>query len=393
MTLASNRLGNGLSSVRFIGAVAMVCIHVVIFLMLFGFKTPGGLSFLDGGFTILGCYNIKYSIVFNIGERIIKLFFVLSGFLLSYQFFQNAEVVTITRVKDYFKNRAKRILPLYLFMILIWFFILPWLSFFKPHQYLVGNYNHFFGKLLCYLLLSPHVIDLYTENLPYAQVAWSVGVECWFYIILPLFFLLPKKNAYAFSIGINLLYLLLLVIQNLGYFDALLPGSTNADSQKLFFQRLSIFDFSIGAFCAWLVVKHKLFAKKILFNKATQLFSFICAILLIFVYNTNFYSLIALSALLGVIIMNVASNEQVYFPLKRKWIVKGGDYAYSIYLWHPIAIYINMAVAERYFHIQVVSASLFFLLLLGSIFSTIFVATLSYRFIEKPFLKKRINHV
>ncbi|MFN8315383.1 MAG: acyltransferase [Chitinophagales bacterium] len=393
MNLASNRLGDGLSSIRFYGAISMLCIHVVIFLMLFGFKTPSGLSFVDGSFTILGFYNMKYSIVFSMGERIIKLFFVLSGFLLSYQFFQNTESLTIIKVKHYFTNRAKRILPLYFFMILIWFFILPRLSFFTPHQELVANYNHYFEKLLCYFLLSPHAIDLFTENLPYAQVAWSVGVECWFYIVLPLFFLLPNKTACAFSIGINVVYVLFMVLQNLGYLDIVLLGSTNAESQKFFIQRLSVFDFSIGALCAWLVVKHKSFTINFLFNKPVQLFSFISAILLIFVCNTNIYSLIGLSALLGVIIMNVASNEQVYFPLKRKWIVKGGDYAYSIYLWHPIAIYINMAVAERYFHVQVVSVFIFFLLLLGSIFSTIFVATISYRFIEKPFLKKRINHV
>jgi peptidoglycan/LPS O-acetylase OafA/YrhL len=389
MTLNSNqRLSDGLSSIRFLGALAMLCIHVVIFLMIFGFKTPNGGDFLDSKFPLLGFYDVAFNNVFNVGERVIKLFFILSGFLLSYPFFQDKEPSTTVKIKRYFKNRAARILPLYFFMIVVWFFILPNLSFFSPHQNLVADYTHFYSKLLAYVLLSPHTIELLAQNIPYAQVAWSVGVECWFYILLPLFFILPYKRSLVLGFGINLLYVLILTLHELEKTDSSFLQIINKEDMRLFLHRLSIVDFSTGIVFAWLAVKHQPFVKKFFSALPIQLFAYAGALYLLFIYNSGLVSFLLMSVFLGSIIVKIASSPKNSFPLNSKLLVKAGDYAYSIYLWHPILIYINMAVAERFFNIHVVTMPIFLLLLLGSISSTIIVAKISYTFIEKPFLIK-----
>lgn len=103
------------------------------------------------------------------GNTGVTLFFVLSGFLLSLPFFREQAPST----GAFFRNRALRILPMYVIMVAIG-----------------GIYHRDIASTLQALFFwNLEVGTLW----PYGSVWWSLMVEVQFYLLLPLFYLVARS--------------------------------------------------------------------------------------------------------------------------------------------------------------------------------------------------------
>jgi peptidoglycan/LPS O-acetylase OafA/YrhL len=120
---------------------------------------------------------------FNYGWIGVDLFFVLSGFLIT-------SILLKSKGKpDYFKNfylnRALRILPLYFGVLLIFAFIAPY---FTPTKWFVSDQVYFWTFTQGYLILKGQNTD------PLFHL-WSLAIEEQFYLVWPFIILIlrPKQ--------------------------------------------------------------------------------------------------------------------------------------------------------------------------------------------------------
>lgn len=158
----------------------------------------------------------------GIGKCGVYLFFVLSAFLLTYQFFERgeADAFTSSALANYFWRRALRVLPLFYLLVII-----------------SGVTTHFFfadlgGHGVPYTIISFRSMIAHLLLLEGVGVLWSIPVEFKFYFLLPLIswiFLFTGKKGVPVDVALTLgliglaLYLfptdtLVLGSVDLGYF-------------------------------------------------------------------------------------------------------------------------------------------------------------------------------
>ncbi|MDO6566337.1 acyltransferase family protein [Alteromonas sp. 1_MG-2023] len=156
----------GLDGLRAIAALSVFIVHFQQFTAVSG--SVGGIDFT------------RWMINGNTG---VALFFALSGFLLSIPFWRGLEADKPVSMRNYFKNRLVRIVPLYY----LCFVALLALKGFSGAE---ASFNNVMSHLLfLHNLKDKQVMSL---NPPF----WTLAVEMQFYVLLPLLFLLLRKVGY-----------------------------------------------------------------------------------------------------------------------------------------------------------------------------------------------------
>lgn len=139
--------------------------------------------------------------IFRLGGLSVTFFFVLSGFLITYLLMEEDEKNGHIQVGKFYMRRVLRIWPLYFFLTVLSFFLIPYVSFLAiPGQ--SPDIADFWPKLGLFAALSAHLATTFYEPVPYAAVLWSVGVEEWFYLLWPLVFLIHPKARIVVVLGI-----------------------------------------------------------------------------------------------------------------------------------------------------------------------------------------------
>ncbi len=135
----------------------------------------------------------------NGGEGV-TIFFVLSGFILSFTYAAQAEAKGKLNLRSFFVNRLARIYPVYLFCLLLKF---PWVLHMvkKSGEYTLSYLALFFGG---HLTVLQSWYPPMTNNPSWLNQSWTLTVEFFFYSVFP-FLLLPlMKMPARLSLGIGL---------------------------------------------------------------------------------------------------------------------------------------------------------------------------------------------
>src|ERR1051326_2201548 len=122
----------GLHGLRFFAAMMVVFSHVELMKEYHGFANV---------------YDSSQA-VYESGRLGVTLFFVLSGFLISYLLLVEKKVSGTVSIRKFYSRRILRIWPLYYLLILITFLIVPRLPFFAVPKYselmpIAGNKKRF----------------------------------------------------------------------------------------------------------------------------------------------------------------------------------------------------------------------------------------------------------
>ncbi|UAY51323.1 acyltransferase family protein [Ferruginibacter albus] len=328
--------------------------------------------------------------LFQNGDVGVNIFFVLSGFLITYLLIKEKSFKQTISLKNFYIRRILRIWPLFYLVVLLGFVVFPYVKFRtfpSPAEvadlksYLIFACNFDFIRLR----------SLASNALPdaaFLAALWSVAVEEQFYLVWPIVlkFSSPKKYAWLF-IGIAFFTLI---------FRSFFTGATSHDVAVLNFHTFSVIgDMATGGlmayFCSkdskvlkyitnmqrWKIVVVYILAISILLFK-NEIFS--TAILLVF-------ERLILAAFFAFIIaeQNFANNSFYKFS-KFKIVSKLGVYTYGLYCLHFIAVQIAVQVIERK---NIAVNSVFFALLICTIVLvvSIIISLLSYHLYEKHFLK------
>ncbi len=314
-------------------------------------------------------------------------FFVLSGFLISYLLLEEQELTTKVNVKNFYMRRVLRIWPLYFLVLLIGFGIYPLINHFSS----VANYRlpYFVSFLSNFDLI--HLDTHHLHNEPMLDVTWSVSIEEQFYLFWPLLFFLVKPRYYV-SIFIST------IVASMAW-----RFYVHSEPYVLWYHTLSlIVDLAIGGLAAYLVIKSNSF--KNLFSRIPPIVSLLIYLggITILFFRDNLmdsfvYGEVCIHLFYGAffsfVILDQNYSRESFLKLGRyKFLSFWGKYSYGIYLLHPIVIASMMYFVGK-MHINNQNIFNFLIFSLVTLVLTLGVSYASYELFEKRFLalKKKFS--
>ncbi|MBA4320467.1 MAG: hypothetical protein C0412_18875 [Flavobacterium sp.] len=354
----------GLNELRAIAALGVVIHHIE------QFKGMNGLTVSNVNLTFL---------IHNLGKASVDLFFVLSGFLITYLLLDektnNNDCVNIGK---FYLRRIFRIWPLYYLIMFISFIIIPLLSnfsIFENNMSLLNSINnpdnYSFKTISLYLLFLPQ----FSKAVIGASQTWSIGVEEQFYLIMPLMLSFFNKKAFLFFVFILLVIYFIPIIEIhewlyalTKYFRFMIIGVIGG---YLYFYNFKVINsLTKSKFIYFLVVI------------LIILFSFF----MVFESSLNRYVLGILFLFLILFTIN-DSNELVFRNEKISYL---GKISYGIYMYHTFVLFLIFPLANKYFLEKDGNNIIynFFLYATGYTF-TILLSVLSYEFFESKFIKMK----
>ena len=323
-------------------------------------------------------------VIFIIGKLGVVLFFVLSGFLISYLLFKEKEVTKTISIKKFYMRRILRIWPLYFLIVLSAFFIFPFSGWFTIEGFSKDVvWNNLGFKLILYVIFLPNLVVNLFGIVPYASQTWSIGAEEQFYLAWPV---LNKyfKNRWALMFGVIFIYL---AVKFPLY---IFPLNKYLNIFKAFWNTTPIDCMAIGGLFALLIYENNsavVFVRKILFSKVIQAITFLAIIICIYkgfllpYVHYEFYSV-----LFGIMICNFAYNEQRLFSMENVLTNYLGKISYGLYMYHPIAIVFSLKISQQ------LNMALDYIIYPLAFISVIALSVLSYEFYEKKFINKKIKY-
>lgn len=324
----------------------------------------------------------------DMGKLGVDLFFVLSGFLITYLLLHEKGRFGHINTRNFYIRRILRIWPLYFLIVILAFFIFPNLPLFVPPNNEISFMAHnFYRRLSLFLLVLPN-IGFILYNSPYlAAQTWSIGVEEQFYYLWPW---IIKDFSWKrllitiliFCLGtFSVFYIYYNWVGNTQY------ANNVPEIVRFFFSQFRIVTLMTGGACATLVYYQKERVLKLLFRKEVQWFVYavllVCLITGVHVKSLNleFYGLF-----FGYFILNLAANPRSIVHLEYAWISYLGKISYGIYIYQTAFIVASVHLIQWTLGKNISELTFNLILYPLSAFLTIGVSALSYRYFETPFL-------
>jgi len=327
----------------------------------------------------------------------VSLFFVISGFLITFLLLREKQNTGTIQFKNYYIRRVLKIWPLYYFIMIIGFFLLPYFGHSFYSEYSRGLSDHFSLALIGYLFFLPPTL-LGRYMLPESMgVTWTIRVEEAFYLVWP-FIIRRSKNFLKVSC--------IIIISTIFIRDAVVISANllknNPDYHNRLLDIATIFAeyrfscMAIGGIAAYIFITNKESLLQFLFKKNLQIVVYTVLFLMLLLrvrvplMNQEFYSV-----LIAYMVLNLAANSATIIRLNYKWMTYLGTMAYGIYLYHPIMRILSLETVTHLFNSKITGWQMEVSYYSMTVASTLLMAMLSHRFIEKPFLnlKKKFSFV
>lgn len=322
---------------------------------------------------------------FEAGGAGVDFFFVLSGFLITTLLLKENEHKGTIDLKKFYLRRVLRIWPLYYFIIVVCYFIIPPTQFFYINGYSEFIYDNFLSKLLYSFFFMPNVALSVYKGIPYAAPLWSVGVEEQFYLFWPLLLLFFKNK-----LRLIIAFIILFIAVKAGL--ALSNSIFSLDEKwyipiKDFLVATRMECMGIGGLGAYLVFKKYRIGNLLKSNYSLLVATLLLPPAIIFAKDLLELHHIVFAALFLIIIINGATNNKTPVKLENKVFLMLGNISYGLYLWHSICLGLLINLLSR--NVFLMNNSFWFntALYWGTFGLSIGISWLSYRYLETPFLK------
>ncbi|MDX2359905.1 MAG: acyltransferase [Crocinitomicaceae bacterium] len=304
----------------------------------------------------------------------VVLFFVLSGFLITYLLLEEKSQTNNIAIRKFYIRRILRIWPLYFFILFLaslsYFFI-------GPQN---GNYQ---DALPYYLFFAPNIAFSLDLTIRYVQILWSVGSEEQFYLVWPWFIAKFQKQQFLIFL-ILIITTWVLLPQTIDYINFHFLGeSSSIKVISKVIGRMGFGSMATGAFLAYFA-KFKPEKLLFIFSMQAQIGTLLVVISIWFLNPLPHTALSdqIFATLFAVLIANFALNPKVLISLENKILNYLGKISFGLYVYHLMAFSL-----VRYMKVQLDISIPYVLLFFLGLILTIIMASASYQFLEKPFLK------
>ncbi|MCA9905837.1 MAG: acyltransferase [Anaerolineae bacterium] len=347
----------GLNALRFYAALSVVVQHII--------HSPTDWYHVALPETLITRF-------FLMGADAVNLFFVLSGFLITYLLMMERQRTGTISIRKFYGRRILRIWPLYFTILALVAFIIP---------LLVPNFDnplHNVNLLMMLVFFLGNVGYVFFYPFPPLEHLWSIAVEEQFYLIIPVLMKLRQNVVPVFVSVIIVFWGLQLIVSSLPLvlgniiltmrYDCMALGGLFAYA---YFHRLPILQ----------TLSHRLTVTAALI---------VVGLTIAFRWEIYSHSPIAIynivtSLAYAVLIVNVALREHVANALGQPMLEQLGNISYGIYMYHPLLLFVFFKTTYAILPSEVYQM-LMYPVIIGS---TIALAWLSYRHMETPFLKMR----
>lgn len=311
------------------------------------------------------------------GHHGVGLFFVLSGFLITFLLLNEVSRNGSINVRHFFMRRILRIWPLYFLLIIFGFFIFPHLPYGKETIHSLLNYSTFLSNF-------DEIYVGHLDNLNFLTVTWSVSIEEQFYLSwMLLMVLLPffRKGKF-FQIYFVILILISIVFR---FFH-------QGEERTLYFSTFAVMsDLAIGGLLAFSVRKYAIGNLVLNMNKRIVFLIYLIGIGILLFSNKLFPGfLVSIERLAIALFFVFVILEQVYAKNSFYKIDKvpgfffSGGLTYGFYMFHCIYIYYWAIFFNDHGYTEHLWQFVLYILVIFC--STYFTAYLSLICFERPIL-------
>ncbi|MCT4580157.1 MAG: acyltransferase [Flavobacteriales bacterium] len=331
--------------------------------------------------SVYGIENYWESIPFIkiVGKLGVVLFFVLSGFLITYLLLAEEKAFKKISIVKFYMRRVLRIWPLYFLIIILAFFVLPNIDIFiLPGFEKDVIYSNLPSKLLLYAFFFPNLALSLLGTVPFASHTWSIGTEEQFYLVWPLILSYIKKNRIVAMLAIIIFYICFKFFLQTSFASSYVPYS---NILLAFWNSFPIDCMAIGGLYSILLFRKNKILKYLIRNDVFYFSIFLVSILMLAGIRIPYIHYEFYSVFFGLIILNFSVNDKIKLSLENKTLNYLGNISYGLYMYHPIAIVLVTSISLS------LGLSTNWILYPLSVILTILIADISYRYFESFFLK------
>lgn len=317
----------------------------------------------------------------------VQLFFTLSGFVISYNYYNNLN--TLKKFFDFIKKRFRRLYPLHLFFLII-FLILEIVKYILVTKFDVqANNIPFSQNNLKNFTLNLFFVQHFANEISFNGPSWSISVEMMLYLTFGVMILILRKE--SLIIYLYIFYIIFFIFfLNQEYGKSL--------SISAFYSGL--YSFSIGCLFFFIFKKINNF-----YNSTIYRDMIFYILILIFLFEIFYFHLIKqkylYSVIFGIILFYSCFLNKKFFLFKiffNNFFTFLGKISYSIYMCHLMVFFIfdnilkhvfkydtkfydgKITLDLNTFEANLYTIFVYILVILFSIFS--------YKFIEMKYYKK-----
>lgn len=363
---------NGLNELRALAALAVIYHHV---------ELHNHFNPIKSHSTFLNYFT------YNAGKNGVFLFFVLSGFLITYLLLQEKDKYKTVFLKKFFLRRIFRIWPLYYLIFVLSLLVIPWLAFhfdiFKEdlstYNKIIDSHNYGIRPIVFYLVFMPNVALHMQYFITGCSQAWSVGVEEQFYILWPFLILVFNKSRIVkvFLVVLFLFPVLIFLAKNNYIFYPL----------AVIIKSIPFHFMAIGAIGGYFFFNKNQFIEKYTHSKWGYLS--VISLVVAFLFYQFFRSMIqeiAISLLFLLLILFTINNGNQW-AFRNRLFSYLGKISYGIYMYHTFVMFLVFPFVNKY--VSTFQGGLYYNVLLYPLIFiiTIVVSSLSYHYFEFKFIK------
>lgn len=310
----------------------------------------------------------------NVG---VSFFFILSGFVMVIAYWQKEKI----SAANYFLKRFARIYPVCLLAALM-------LLGFKGAEYFLFPDKSDLNLVDFFLSLSLFQAFIPAKAMSFNTPAWSITVECFFYLLFPLLF-----NQVYKKVSYKKLFIPIVLIWTISQFalhflldSSFYTGYPSASHNFIYyFPLMHLNEFLIGNLAAlffMFVMKHKSL-KTDLWILITLVFGAIALR-----YNTVLSFHNGLLAVLFVPLILFISSNKGYFTKINNWpfLIFLGEISYGVYILQKPVF---MGVKASFMVLNINNPTVLFYVGIGVL---LLVSALSFKYVETP-LRKKISSI
>jgi peptidoglycan/LPS O-acetylase OafA/YrhL len=352
-------------------------IRGVAFLMVFIWHIYSYLDFKPSTFI----ETLFFNGLANKGHLGVNLFFVLSGFLITYLLLVEKENFKKINVLFFYVRRALRIWPLYFFVLIICFFVFPLLTnqYNKADVQTHGLYYLFF--MSNFDRITSDFVGVGNDTL---GTFWSIAVEEQFYLFWPVILAFTRKTFYT------------LIFYSLILFSLCFRYLHLEEPSVLYAHTLSVMsDLSVGGILAYSALyKTKLFLLLENCRRYFIILIYLILLLLIIFYHQwsthtaflNISERLILSIFFAFVIGEQCYSKHSFYKFhKLKFLSKLGIISFGLYCYHLFSIVVVQKI-NAIFHLNPHAAIIFYSELIICLLLSISFAYFSFTYFEKKIL-------
>jgi len=297
-------------------------------------------------------------------QSAVSLFFVLSGFLITYLLLCERDRTGGLSVPRFYGRRALRIWPLYYVTTFIGLVLLPWLIGPAASPSPLPS-----ASVLLILFFLPNFVTGY----PPLGHLWSIGLEEQFYIAWPW---VVRNGRALVRVAAGIIAVKVLIAPVIAWLDI--------DSVTNMYVGLRFECMALGALGAYAYhSKHSLLSTLYSLPARAATLGGMVFLALVDVPLTE-PVILSSSVLFTVLVLNVSTSAAIGPRLEFPAIEALGRMSYGIYMYHYPLLYLVLVWLRR---AQLPPGALYNGILYAStLLGKLLLAALSYRFLEKPFL-------